>query len=703
MRGLCYLVSTICCFYAINLLFLKKYHIFGKQNTIINLFYFMNKHNLYLSTLAALFMGCSVPKGEYPTLDDYPVPTTPICEMQYQAKATTFQLWSPNADAVLLRIYDEGEGGSPVGQYRMKRQKDGLWITNVKENLLGKFYTFSIEEGGKTYAETPGIFAKAVGVNGHRAAVIDLSSTNPEGWTEDKSPALESVADAVIYEMHWRDMTVHQTSGMKNKGKFLSLTEAGTTVNAKAGAPSTGIDHLKELGVTHIHILPSYDYGSVDENRLNTDQYNWGYDPINYNVPDGSYSTNPYDPSVRINEFKQMVMACHQAGIRVVLDVVYNHTMDVENSNFTLTAPGYFYRTREDGTLGNASGCGNETASNRPMMRKFMVESVLYWMKEYHLDGFRFDLMGIHDIETMSQIRDALQKVDPQVLIYGEGWAAEGPQYPEDKLAMKANMQSLPGVAAFSDDLRDALRGPFSDDHASAFLAALPDNEQSIRFGIVGAIDHPEVDVTKVNYSKSAWTTQPQQHISYVSCHDDMCLVDRLKTSIPNGPLAKLHMLAETAVLTSQGIPFVFCGEEVLRDKKGVHNSYNSPDSINAISWSLKVKNKEVFDYYCSLIAMRKAHKAFHMGDASLVKENLHFLDTPSCVVAFTINGAAVGDSWKNIIVLLNSNAKPQSVAIPSGEYSVVCCDGKIDVNGLGKIRGQKVSVPAQSAMIIVQ
>ena len=653
------------------------------------------KHRHHLSSLgiATLLASCASPEApQTPDIND--IPDAPIQELVYTPQSSTFHLWAPTADTVWLRLYAEGLGGEALQTITMDRQQQGLWSTIVNQDLLGQFYTFSISQGGQRYGETPGIFARAVGVNGKRGAIIDWDTTDPEGWQDDTKPELKSTADAVIYEMHWRDFSAHASSCAQNRGKFLCLTEEDC------------ISHLKDLGVTHIHILPSYDYFTVDETRLDEPQYNWGYDPVNYNVPDGSYSTCPYDPVVRIREFKQMVQACHQAGIRVVLDVVYNHTMDIEGSNFQRTAPDYFYRRRPDGTYANASGCGNETASEQPMMRKFMTESVCYWMREYHIDGFRFDLMGSHDIVTMNQIAAATRQIDPQVLLYGEGWAAEAPQLPDSLLAMKAHTHELDGIAAFSDDMRDALRGPFWNDEQPAFLASIPGHEENIKFGIVGSIQHPDLDYTKTN--SQPWTLQPQQCISYVSCHDDMCLVDRLRTSIPAAKrnektLIRLDLLAQTAVLTSQGIPFIFNGEEMLRDKKGVHNSYCSPDSINAIDWNLKAQHPEVFDYYAGLIAMRREHKAFHMGDAELVRQHLHFLSpADSCVVAFQIDGQAVGDSWNQIIVALNGNRKASTLDIPEGDYTVVCRDGKVDaLHGLGTLSGHKLTIPAQSAVIL--
>ena len=474
--------------------------------------------------------SCAPTKNEYASYELYPVRSGSLVEMEYAPDGIRFSLWAPTADEVRLMLYNEGEGGHAYRTVAMEAGEEGVWHTTVSEDLLGKFYTFNVKIDDRWLGDTPGIFAKAVGVNGQRAAVIDLRTTDPEGWADDRRPPLRSAADVVIYEMHHRDFSISPASGIEHKGKFLALTEAGT--RSPEGL-ATGIDHLRELGVTHVHLLPSYDYASIDETRLDENRYNWGYDPLNYNVPDGSYATDPYRPDVRIREFKQMVQALHQAGIRVILDVVYNHTFSIDGSNFERTAPGYFYRQRPDGTYADASACGNETASDRPMMRKYIVESVLHWAREYHIDGFRFDLMGIHDIRTMNEVRAALTALDPSIIVYGEGWAAQAPQLPQDSLAMKANTYRMPGIAAFSDEMRDALRGPFNDNKQGAFLAGLPGGEESIKFGIVGAVQHPQVCNDSVNYSQAPWAAEPVQMISYVSCHDDMCLVDRLRASIP--------------------------------------------------------------------------------------------------------------------------------------------------------------------------
>ena len=612
-------------------------------------------------------------------------------EVSYSPKATTFSLvTAPEVKKVNLLISDADNNEAQLVK-SMKRVGAGKWQLTVKNDLKGKYYLFGVYNNAQPDL-TPGVFAKAVGVNGQRGAIIDLKDTDPEGWSEDKRPELRNPVDLVIYEMHHRDFSIDYSSGIKNKGKFLALTEP------------KAIEHLKRLGVNAIHILPSFDYASVDESQPDKPQYNWGYDPLNYNVPEGSYSTNAADPKARIKEFKQMVQALHKAGIRVILDVVYNHTFNIDGSNFQKTYPGYYFRHRPDGTYSDGSGCGNETASEKPLMREFMVESVKYWVNEYHIDGFRFDLMGVHDIETMNLIRAELNKIDPSIYVYGEGWSAGSCAYPQEKLAMKANARQLNGIGAFSDEMRDALRGPFSDDKKGGFLAGMPNCEESIKFGIAGAIDHPQVDMTKVNYSKAAWTNEPSQMIAYVSCHDDMCLTDRLRATVPNisdEELIRLDLLAQTAVLTSQGVPFLLSGEEMMRDKKGEHNSFRSPDSINRFDWNNLKRYPQVFDYYSKLIALRKAHPAFRMGNAEEVKKNLVFLDAPEGVVAFQLKNNAGGDSWKDIIVVLNANKTERAINVPEGLYTKVLANGKVDENGLGILNGSSVTVAPQSALII--
>lgn len=617
-------------------------------------------------------------------------------EVTYTPKQTTFRLFAPaNAKKVVVRIYKEGQGGKALKTIKMTL-KDGLWTATADGDLMNKFYTFDMGRG-----ECPGVFAKAVGVNGKRGAIIDAEKTFPEHWCCDQHPIIKSPADLVIYEMHHRDFSIARPDA-KYPGKFLALTEPWA------------IEHLKTLGVNAVHILPSYDYGSVDETRLSDNKYNWGYDPVNYNVPEGGYSTDPYDPYCRIREFKEMVNALHEAGIAVILDVVYNHTYDIEHSNFQRTYPDYYYRKTADGQYSNGSGCGNETASDQPMMRQFMIESVKYWYNEYRVDGFRFDLMGCHDIETMNAIRAELDKIDPSILMYGEGWSAGQCALPNDKLGMKANMTKMPGIAAFSDEMRDAMRGPFSDDTVSGWLGRLnthkpgqqPGNVEveSLKFGIVGGVSHPQVNMKNVNYSQKPWALEPTQMIAYVSCHDDMCLVDRLKASIPKlsqEELIRLDLLAQTAVFTSQGVPFMLSGEELLRTKQGVHNSFESPDSINQLDWSNKERFPQVFKYYSDLIALRRNHPAFRLGDANLVRKHLEFLEAHSGVVAFMLKNYAGRDDWRNIIVILNPKREIVTVNIPKGMYTIVCKDGEIDEDSTDKIFGRRTTVNPQSALIL--
>lgn len=613
--------------------------------------------------------------------------------VEYSPKATTFHITtSPDVKKVNVLLSDT-DSNSPTEQLtkQMKRVGAGKWELTVKSDLKGKYYLFSVYNSAQP-DNTPGIFAKAVGVNGKRGAIVDLRDTDPEGWADDVRPALSNPCDLVIYEMHHRDFSVDLSSGIKNKGKYLALTEP------------KAIEHLQRLGVNAVHILPSFDYASVDESKPDVPQYNWGYDPLNYNVPEGSYSTDAATPTTRIREFKQMVQALHRAGIRVILDVVYNHTFDINGSNFQKTYPDYFYRKTAEGKYSDGSGCGNETASEKPLMREFMKESVEYWIKEYHIDGFRFDLMGVHDIETMNEIRAMVDQIDPSIYIYGEGWSAGSCAYPQEKLAIKANAKQLNGIGAFCDDMRDALRGPFSDDHKGGFLIGEPDQEESIKFGIVGAIAHPQIDMTKVNYSREAWTNEPSQMVAYVSCHDDMCLTDRLRATVPyitDDELIRLDLLAQTAVLTSQGVPFILSGEEMLRDKKSVHNSFRSPDSINRLDWNNLKRYPQVFDYYAGLIALRKAHPAFRMGKAEEVRKHLEFVDAPKGVVAFRLKDNAGGDAWRNIYVVLNSQKTPQNVKVAEGSYTTVVANGKVNADGLGLISDSTLTVAPQSALIV--
>ena len=428
-------------------------------------------------------------------------------ELNVNATGTHWRLWSPEAEQARVMIYNTDRNTPAIKTLEMNRAESGTWTASVPEQLYGKFYTFQIKYNGKWLDETPGVWAKATGTNGKRAAIIDFATTNPEGWDADRGPAIKAINDAVIYEMHHRDFSVHPSSGIVNKGKFLALTEQDTKT---AEGLSTGIDHLKELGVTHVHILPSYDYNSVDESNLPANKYNWGYDPQNYNTPEGSYSTNPADPTARVKEMKQMVKTLHDAGIGVIMDVVYNHTAENDGSNFSLTAPDYYYRHRADGSYSDASGCGNETASDRKQMSDFIVNSVKYWADEYHIDGFRFDLMAIHDTATMNRVAAELKTIRPDIFVYGEGWTAGDSPLPKGQRALKENVSAMPDIAVFSDDIRDAVKGHYSNATDQGFATGKPGLEETVKIGIVASTAHPQVDYSKGANSKFAYAMSPQ-------------------------------------------------------------------------------------------------------------------------------------------------------------------------------------------------
>jgi pullulanase len=662
----------------------------------------MKKHILFMILISVILSACNTTQ-KYVSYADYPVYEGNDLELTYSAQSSNFRVWAPTATNVKLLLYDNGNEGNAYKMYDMIRSEKGTWKLKIDENLKGKFYTFQVRIGEKWLDETPGMWVKATGVNGKRAAIIDFAETNPQGWENDVRPPLKNFTDIVLYELHVRDFSMASNSGMKNKGKFLAFTEHGTK---NTFGDATGIDHLKELGITHLHLLPVFDFASIDETKLNENKYNWGYDPLNFNVPEGSYSTNPYNPVTRIREFKQMVQSLHQAGIRVIMDVVYNHTSKGKGSNLDLLSPGYFYRQNADSTWSNASGCGNETASERAMMRKFMVESVVYWATEYHVDGFRFDLMGVHDIETMNAIRAALDNIDPTIFIYGEGWTAGKSPLAEEKRAVKKNAKELDNIAVFSDDIRDALKGSWMHSQVPGFVSGADSLEESVKFGVVGATQHDSIDYSRLLYSKEPYVNNPTQVINYVSCHDDMCLVDKLKESKPadatNEELVRFDKLAQTVIFTSQGVPFLYAGEELYRNKKGIHNTYQSPDSVNRIDWNSKSVYKDIFDYYKGLIALRKNHSAFRMPTQEMIQQHLKFINlhTPN-VVSFLLTDHVNDEIWKDILVIYNGNRKSVTIQIPAAEWNLICHNGKINLSGLAIINYTNFTVAPSSASIL--
>ncbi len=630
-----------------------------------------------------LFLFLSkVASGQKPDFSNYPIYNGNDLGLNYSPAQSFFRIWSPTATEIKLRLYNQGFGSEPVQVLNMKKDIGGTWTISIPGNQKGKYYSFQANINGKWMNEVPDPYAKAVGVNGRRGVIFDRKETNPPLWQNDKSPVFRNKTDAIIYELHVRDASIHANSGINNKGKFLGLAEKNTK---SADSLYTGLSHMKELGITHVHLLPSYDFFTVDESKLDSPQYNWGYDPLNYNTPEGSYSTNPNDGITRIKEFKQLIKSLHDNGIRVIMDVVYNHTMLTDNSYFNQLVPGYYYRQKEDGSFSDATACGNETASERPMMRKFMLESVLYWVKEFHVDGFRFDLMGVHDIQTMNLISKELHRIKPDILLYGEGWTAGACPLPDSVRALKKNAYRLDRIAVFSDDIRDGIKGSVFDHKDRGFASGKPGMEETIKFGVVASTKHPQVDYSKVNYSKAAYAAQPHQTISYCECHDNHVLWDKIAISaegISETERKEMYKLAHSIVLTSQGISFLHAGTEFLRSKQGNENSFNAGDGINAIDWSLKAKNKDVYDYVKGLIAIRKKHPAFRMTDSKQIAANIRFeSNLPAGIVAYSINGAAVKDSWKKVFVVYNGSGSQQSIKLPPGSWKVAV-DGNNILNG---------------------
>jgi pullulanase len=631
---------------------------------------------------------------------DYPVYDGDDLGVIWKVNEVNINVWSPTASDVSFQLYKAGNGGNPLKVIALKKQIKGNWTYKLAGNWEGYYYTFKIKYKNTWLNEVPDPYAKAVGVNGNRGMIVNLENTNPDLWAFDKSPELKYQTDAVIYELHVRDASIHPQSGIVNKGKFLGLTEVGT--KSPMGLP-TGLDYIKNLGVTHVHLLPSFDFKSLDES-LSTPQYNWGYDPKNYNVPEGSYATNPFDGKVRINEFKKLIQSFHNNNIGVILDVVYNHTGDTENSIFNQLVPNYYYRQNNEGGFSNASACGNETASERPMFRKFMIESLLYWVNEYHIDGFRFDLMGIHDLKTMELIRDTLIKVKPDILLYGEGWTAGGSPLPDNKRAIKSNIQTLTGIAAFSDEIRDGLKGHVFTPSEKGFISGKHDLAESVRFGIVGGVFHPQINYNKVNYTKAPWAVEPNQTVVYTSCHDNHTLWDRLEIANPTVSVqdrTSMQKLAIGIVLTSQGISFLHAGSEFLRTKKGVENSYESPDAINQMDWVRKDSNSVVVDYVQKLIQLRKTHPAFRLGNAADIRQHITFSKDPKeGLIEFSIEKAP-NEPWKYIHIMINGTDKDQNVSFPYADWRTIVDDQNVFLMPNGGFKGRSAKIKPFSMLIL--
>ncbi len=668
----------------------------------------INQLTFILLSMFILLSACQQEKSLHEKWKEYPVYTGEDLGIHYTAEKTHIRIWSPPASDVLFHVYDQGYEGKRLESFPMEKDVDGTWALTIEGDWKNRYYTFQAKIDDKWGFEVPDPQARAVGVNGNRGMIIDMAETNPKGWEKNNRPPLKSHADIIIWEVHVRDFSIHPSSGIENRGKYLAFTETGT--RSPEGL-ATGVDHLKELGITHVHLLPVYDFYTIDETRLDEPQYNWGYDPKNYNVPQGSYATDPYDGRVRIREFKKMVKALHENGIRVIMDVVYNHMYDASGSPFEQLSPGYFFRMNPDGSYSDGSACGNETASERPMMRRFMIESLKYWAEEYHIDGFRFDLMGLHDIETMNLIRQELDKVNPDIFLYGEGWTAGDTPLPPEKRAVKAHADQLDGIAVFSDDIRDGIRGHWMHNEDPGFMTGEHGLKESIKFGVVASTQHPDIDYGKVNYSDAPYADKPLKTITYVTCHDNPCLWDKIVyTCLDCSTEDKLAIqkLANAIVLSSQGIAFLHAGEEIVRTKFGEHNTYNLPDTINQLVWSNKAEYYNVFAFYRDMIALRNNHPAFKMPETSMIQEHLRFLPTgDELLVGFHIGEHANGDNWKDILVFYNANAHRADINLPEGKWRAVATkyginEKGVDTPGYEQLFERKAKVPSRSILILV-
>ena len=623
----------------------------------------------------------------------------------YSKDSTTFKVWAPFASAIKLNLYKEGLEGEAYEVKDMTKGEKGVWSIKVDGDLNGVYYTYSVTNQ-ETTSEVVDLYARTTGANGKRGMVIDLSKTNPENWNNDVRPKLLRATDSIIYEMHVRDFTIDESSGVTNKGKYLGLVEKGTKNSAGV---STGLDHIVDLGVTHVQLIPVYDYSpnSVDETKLDKPQFNWGYDPYNYNAPEGSYSTDPFHGEVRVNEFKQMVQGFHNSGIRVIMDVVYNHTAESANSWMNLTVPGYYYRMNANGSFSNGSGCGNEVASERAMVRKYIVDSVVYWASEYHLDGFRFDLMALIDMETIKQVRTELDKIDPSIIILGEGWTGGGTLLAGSEQSLKRNIYKFEDmqVAAFSDDIRDGIKGSVFSDSDQGFASGKLGQEERIKSGVIAATKYTGIkwEDTHTDIS-SPWAASPIQTINYVSAHDNLTLWDKIALSNKDDSeedKVKINLLSAAIVYTSQGIPFMLSGEEMLRSKDGDHNSYKSSDAINSIKWD-NFTNTEVYDYYKGLIEFRKNHVGLRMTTTADVEQYLKFIEAPSQVVAYTIDGAVEGEVADKILIAYNASKEAKELTIPEGTWNVCIKDNKAGIEVLETVTGGKITISPISTIALV-
>jgi pullulanase len=612
----------------------------------------------------------------------------------YSKAKTAFRVWAPTASEVSIATYASADGvATSAVVVPMKASANGTWVATINGDKNGLIYTYRVKVDG-VMREAVDPYVRATTVNGLRGVVVDLSKTNPSGWSTKKPAFSGNPSDAVIYELHVRDLSIDASSGVKaaNAGKYLAFTESKTSV----GGTSTAVASIKELGVTHVELLPVFDFASVDENNPS---FNWGYDPQNYNVPEGSYSSNPSNPTTRIVEYKSAIQALHNQGLRVNMDVVYNHVYNAASFSQNQIVPGYFFRTDPNGNLTSGSGCGNDVASERPMVSKFIVDSVKYWATQYNIDGFRFDLMGLMDINTVTAISAALKKIDKSIIVIAEGWNMG--TLPDKDKAGQMNIDLLPGVSMFNDQLRDGIKGSVFNKEDTGFATGKAAPNNSVKVGITGNIYYSSQFLQN-------WTTiAPGQSVNYVESHDNLTLADKITASVPTATPAQVSQMARFAssiALLAQGLPFIQAGQEFLRSKNGNDNSYNSTDAVNSIKWNTKAANMTTYKYFQGLIALRKAHPAFRMTTEAQVIKNLKFLTAPNDVVAYTIAGKAVGDKVASFVVIHNPNTTAQKVKLPkAGKWSIVVSGDKAGTSVISSATMSEVSVAPQSTMVLQQ
>ena len=612
----------------------------------------------------------------------------------YTKASTKLRVWAPTATAVDVVTYKESDSPSSSGVLtKMSYDSKGTWVATLKGDRNGTVFNYRVHVNN-TVNEAVDPYVRATTVNGYRGVIVNLDATDPKGWSAAKPKFSGQPTDAVIYELHVRDLSMDQSSGISeaHKGKYLAFTDLNTANKGQ----KTGVSAIKELGVTHVELLPIFDFATVNENMPS---FNWGYDPQNYNVPEGSYSSDPTNPTKRITELKSAIASMHKTGLRVNMDVVYNHVSNANTFSQNLIVPGYFFRRDDNGNLTSGSGCGNDVASERPMVRKFIVDSVKYWASEYNLDGFRFDLMGLMDIQTINEITYALKKIDPTILVIGEGWNMG--TLAADKRANQLNISKLNGVSHFNDQIRDGIKGSVFDSADTGFATGKFTSKMNVLAGIVGNTDYSTEIVTK-------WTTTtPGQSVNYVESHDNMTLADKITASVKNvapADVAKLSQLAGSMALLSQGLPFLQAGQEFLRSKGGDTNSYKSSDLVNSLKWSTKAKNASTVKFYQGLIALRKAHPAFRMTTTDQVRKNLKFLTSPEGTIAYSLNGSAVKDSASTLVVVHNANTSAQTITLPkSGSWSILVDAGRAGTTVLRKVTGNSVEVAARSTLVLTQ